>query len=129
MRILGTVDPPVENKHYRDMIDILLAHPKGVRVDCLARALYNKHCSLFDPDGATLYQRIHSAMYSHLWRNSRKPTAPFQRVRWGTYALSPYFVRQLEFCFEDWDEPMTNTRIQQKSKPPADPYAGMKSLF
>lgn len=119
----------MENKHYRDMVAILLAHPEGVRVDSLARAVYNKHCDLFDPDGVTLYQRIHGSMYSHLWRNSRKPTAPFQRTGWGTYALSPHFVMQLELCFDDWDEPMGNPPPRRKKEPPIDPYAGMLSLF
>lgn len=117
----------VENRYYKEMIDILLRHPEGVRVGALARAIYNNNCDLFHPETQTLFESIRRSTYSHLWRNSRNKRDPFVRKSWGVYALSKHFVRQLELCFDDWDDPMKPSPRQKTPKP--DPYAGMRDIF
>ena len=122
------------------MVAILLAHPEGMRVGVLARAIYNINCDLFDPRGATLFDRIYASMYPYLWRNSRGKGAPFERRGWGVYALSRFFVRQLDLCFDDWDEPTgrffargkalrDNASIAEKKGRAPSSYPRMPMLF
>lgn len=117
----------MENRYYKEMIDILLKHPEGVRVGALARAIYNNNCDLFHPETQMLFERIYHATYAHLWRNSKGKRAPFVRKGWGIYALSKPFIRQLELCFDDWDDPMLPAPRTKTTKP--DPYAGMRDIF
>lgn len=93
----------MNNLYYNQMMEILLAHPHGVRVGNLTRAIYNSNCDLFTPDAALLLRKIHSQVYRYLWREQRKRHSPFLRTRRGYYALRPHFVVQLELCFDDFE--------------------------
>lgn len=117
----------MNNHYYKQLIEILLAHPNGVRVGALVRTIYNHNCDLFHPETLTLYDSIYQSVYAFLWRNSKGKHPQFERKRRGVYALSKPFVRQLELCFDDWDEPMVPTPRKRTPKP--DPYAGMAELF
>ena len=117
----------VDNRYYKELVDILLLHPEGVRVGSLARAIYNNNCNLFQPETMTLFDQIYQTVYRFLWNHSRGKKAAFVRKRWGVYALSRHFVRQLELCFDDWDDQMQN--LPRKKTPKPDPYAGMRDLF
>ena len=118
----------MDNRYYKELVDILLKHPEGVRVGSLARAIYNNNCNLFHPETQTLFDNIYRTVYSFLWRHSRGRKSTFVRKRWGVYALSKHFVRQCEFHFDDWDDPLQNIP-RRKASPKADPYAGMGDLF
>lgn len=118
----------MNNLYYNQMMDILLAHPEGVRVGNLTRAIYNSNCSLFTPDAAELLRQIHRQVYSFLWREQRKRHSPFLRTRWGYYALRPHFVVQLELCFDDF-EGESIPKVQKEEEHASAPEAYMCDMF
>lgn len=116
----------MNNLYYNQMVELLLAHPEGIRVGRLVRAIYNANCDLFTADTSGLLRSIHKQVYQHLWREQRKHTSPFQRTKWGVYALRPHFVMQLELCFDDWE----NDDVAHQPRPAErKPEAYMRDLF
>lgn len=116
----------MNNLYYNQMVELLLAHPDGIRVGHLSRAIYNENCDLFTPNASGLFRDIHQQVYQYLWREQRKRQSPFLRLRWGVYALRPHFVMQLELCFDDWDQDVV-TRTDKVAEP--EPLAYMRNLF
>lgn len=89
------------NAYYKQTIELLMAHPKGMRTCNIARFIYNSHCSLFD--NSLNYQRLRRDVSQFLWHQSKLQTSPFKRVKdkRGFYSLKPDFAMQLELQFED----------------------------
>ena len=93
------------------------AKPEGRTLNAVivARQIYNTDVNLFDPDSAGKFRGIHLSVQRFLWSQSRKQRSPFERKKWGTYALKKKFVFQLELEFEDWeDEDIVIERPEKK---------------
>ena len=85
---------------------MLMKHPEGLRVGHIARILYNNHCDLFSTTAETEFGNIYRSTRFYLWQQSRKKFSPFERKKWGIYALRNQFVMQLELVFDEWNEEM-----------------------
>ena len=106
---------------------LMRAGTDGLRLRNIARALYNKDCDLFDPEAEGKYQRIHKMVKRFLWSQSRKKRSPFERLKWGTYALRRNFVIQMELCFEGWED--EDIVLPPPAKKTQNPTAYMLDLF
>ena len=94
----------MKNLHYNYMVEELINNPDGLKVKAIARSIYNSEVTLFDIDAAKKIKIIHNSVQRFLWMQSRKKQSPFERKKWGLYALKKGFVYQLELPFEDWDD-------------------------
>lgn len=118
----------MKHLYYNDLVDMLMHHEEGMRLGVIARALYNKDCDLFDPESEGKFQRIYATVKRFLWTQSRLKRSPFERRKWGTYALRPRFVVQLELCFDDWEDEDIVLPAKPVAVPPK-PAAYMLDLF
>ena len=94
----------MKNLYYNDMVAVMMKNPEGMKVRKITRYIYNNDVSLFDVNAAAKFKKIHKSVQQFLWVQSRKRHSPFERKGWGTYALKPNFVIQLELEFEDWED-------------------------
>lgn len=120
----------MKNQYYNEMVEMLMAHPNGMRVGLMARTIYNSNCDLFDTDAARRFKKIYDSVKRYLWTQSRHKHSPFERRKWGTYALKKNFVFQLELAFDDWDSDNIDLKKVYKEAPPSkNPKAYMLDLF
>ena len=101
---------------------MLMHHEEGMRLGTIARALYNKDCDLFDPEAEGKFQRIYTSVKRFLWTQSRLKRSPFERRKWGTYALRHRFVVQLELSFDDWEDEGIVLPPKKETPPPPRAY-------
>ncbi len=94
----------MKNLHYNAIVENLIANPEGLRIRAIARSIYNSEVDIFTPDAADRFKFIHKSVQQFLWTQSRNRHSPFERRRWGVYALKHKFVVQLELQFEDWED-------------------------
>lgn len=94
----------MKNLRYNEMVELLMANPDGLRIRAIARSIYNTEVDLFAVDSAKKFRDIHLSVQRFLWTQSRKIHSPFERRRWGIYALKNRFVVQLELEFDDWED-------------------------
>ena len=117
----------MKNQYYNEMVEMLLKRPDGMRLGAIARTIYNSSCDLFDLEGSRRFAKIYSSVGRYLWTQSRRKKSPFERRSWGTYALRPRFVYQLELTFDEWDDELPPR--QQAEYKPKRPEPIMLSLF
>ena len=112
------------------MVEMLIAHPEGMRIQHIASTIYNSNCDLFEQNSTGLYKRIHTSVKRYLWTQSRLRRSPFERCRWGTYKLRSGFVYQLELTFDDWEEEGLHLTAHPTQEPPPEkPVPFMLDLF
>ena len=81
----------MKNLHYNHMVEELINNPDGLKVKAIARSIYNSEVTLFDIDAAKKFKIIHNSVQRFLWMQSRKKQSPFERKKWGLYALKKGF--------------------------------------
>ena len=119
----------MKNLYYNNLVEMLMRNADGMRLGSIVRALYNQDCDLFDPEAEGKFQRIYTSVKRFLWTQRRLRRSPFERRRWGTYALRRHFVVQLELCFDDWEDEGIVLPEKAAPEPPAKPAAYMLDLF
>ena len=120
----------MKNQYYNEMVQLLMDHPKGMRVGVMARIIYNSNCDLFDTDAKGRFRKIYESVKRYLWTQSRQKHSPFERLKWGTYGLRKNFVFQLELAFDDWDEESIDLKkMQNEPRASKNPEAYMLDMF
>jgi hypothetical protein len=119
----------MKNAHYNEMVRLLMDNPDGLKVRKIARCIYNGEVSLFDSDAGEKFQKIHKSVSRFLWTQSQRKRSPFERRGWGTYALKPKFVVQLELTFDDWEDEDIIIEHQPKVRRVAEDNSLMSDLF
>ena len=117
----------MKNQYYNEMVQMLMGNPEGMRVGVMARAIYNASCDLFDSQAGSRFQNIYNTIRRFLWQQSRRQRSPFQRLKWGTYALRRNFVYQLELTFDEWEDDGPVLKPESKKATSNEPY--MLNLF
>ena len=103
----------MKNVYHSDIVNLLIRQGReGMRLRHIVQRVYNMHVDLF---GRKLdYYDLHSQLSKYLWRQSRRPGTPFQRIAYGRNAIKSDFAVQLDLF---WDAPEYKIKeVKQKPK-------------
>lgn len=94
--------------YYKQMIEILMRKPKGMRLSAIVKNIYNQNAELFS--SGDLYDEIYRSTFRFLYRECKKKKSMFYHVpdKWGFYAVRRRQAKQLLLKFSQTDA--TNNR-------------------